>query len=1463
MTLLVPLGLLAGLLAIPVILVHILIPRRPREPVSSLMHWSGLEHPVSAADPWQKLRWSLLLLLQLLAVVLFALALARPAVEETAPLADHTVFIIDASASMAAIDGDPDRLGRAVEIANAMRAEVPEGGTVSLVAATPTPLVLVEDSDDPDEFERALRRIRTTGGAADFDTAFLLAESLQVADRGNGFVLISDGGVAAELQKLAPAGTRYVAVGESDTNRAITDLSVTASPTGLTARVTIDNTGGPSATQTVRLDVDGVTEERALVEIPSGEIVEQSFELPAGSRVAAYLLGEDLLAYDNQRYTVAPPPREIPIAVQGDDSFFLDHLVQSIGSVRVAGPEEVAELIIYAGVAVPESPNLPFIAVAPPGGAPGIETAGFVDRPILTLAKTDPLLDDLDVTRIAIAQAQAITVDEGETLLGAPGAPLLVRGHTGQVPFFYLSFSLEQSNLPVDVAFPILGSRMVAELSAADEPPSGLTVGAELPLDPTAGAVVDPRGTRQTVSGLTLSPIADQAGFWTIERGETSELVVAVNVDTTESMLAPAAELPELPAAAQVDADVISQAVIARSLLVWVLVALLVVLAGELWVSARAIGVPRRQWWTGLGIRALIVVLLLLAIFDPAINRADETVSTVFVVDVSDSLTRPGVAAARSWVVGALADQGGSRSAVVEVAQDGAVVKSFESESLSDVDVDPGSTNLSRGLRLAESLLDGTTRERIVLVSDGRSTDGDVAQQIARLAALGVPVDVHTVDSEARTDAAITGLAAPDTVAVDEAFTVSVEITSTIASEALVRLSRDGEVVAEGRRDLTVGANTVEFRVEAGDDPGIERLEATVEMPGDAQAVNDTSLTAVSVGGPTSVIILEGVDDNGVLLETALQSKGLVVSRMGIGELPALEELSVYSAAVVVDVDAETLTESHVRTLDAFVRDLGRGMVVIGGDQSFALGGYADTDFEALLPVESEIEDAKREANVAEVLLIDTSESMGACHCRPIEGQESTDPFSGEPVEGGVNKTDISRAGAARAIEALSANDEVGVLAFNGQRDWVIPLQSLPSEQVVTEGLAGLFPTGETFITPALEEAANALRESTKQLKHIILFTDGFTVELFDEFVDEEGFGLRGTSMAEQAAALAAEGITVSVVATGEGAAPALEAIAVAGNGRFYPGRDLNEVPEIFVREARLAARSFVNEGEFYPTVVSAARPVQNLASSPPVLGYVATSLKPTAEGRLEVGEFADPLMASWRIGLGRVTTWASDGGERWAAEWAAWDGFTEFWSAVVRDTFPLGAASGQRLEADIVGDRLEIVLESAQPWPVGTTPTASIGRPDGTSVEVDLRRVSDTEFAAQVAADQAGTYAVGVSIGEADGVSATISGLASRSYGAEYIPGASDRELMEGLSEATGGRGEITPEQAFEAEGLQPGTSRSHYRWWFLLLAALLWPLDVAVRRIRLWRTSRTLPQPPRPGRPTTPRTPSVASTP
>lgn len=1453
MSLLLPAGLAALVLAVPIVVLHMLTPRRPSTKVSSLLHWDGLKHAITAAEPWQKLRWSLLLILQLAAVALFALALARPAVLEESELAEHTVFIVDASGSMAAIDGDPDRLGTAVTGAKALRAEMPDQGVASLVVASSRPAILVSQSADPAEFARAVDTLRTDGGAADYESAFALAESLVLPDRETDFVLLTDGQLSDVEQRLAPLGTRHVPVGATDTNRAITDLSVNAGPGGLQARVAVESTGGPDAIQVLRLDVDGITVLSEEIEIPSGGMVEETYELPAGTRVAAYLDGEDLLAYDNQRFAGAPTLGSLKVRVHGDSRFFIDQLLAAIPDVDFdVAPGEDVDFEIYAGVPLPADPTIPFIAIDVPGGAPGVLPVGRVENPIPTLVANHPLLEDIDVSRIAIAEAQDLEVSQGEVVLGAPGAPLIVAGDNQDVPFYYLAFTLEQSNLPIDIAYPIIGARMVGGLATAEGVTEALVVGETIPTSGLAGSVTDPRGSTTLVGTADSEPVADLAGFWTFtpEGGEPFE--VAVNTAGTESDLSPRQSLPEIRPAPDAPPLADATTTIARTLLPWVLGALAIVLAVELYVSFRARGVPIRQWRIGLAVRGLIVALLVLAMVDPPISSGSGDVTTVFVVDVSDSMGDTARSSARAWVDSALTEAGGgSEWGVVEFGADARVGTPVGTEAYRRArGVETEATNLARGLRLAESMLTGETRQRLVLVSDGRGNTGDLQAEVDRLESLGTVIDVHTVVGSEVADAAVSGLDMPSSVNVDETFEVTVEVLSTITGEATVELSKGDEAVGTQVVSLVPGPNYVTFSAEAGES-GLQRFSATVELTGDAVPENNTHRAGVEVRGPASVLIVHGGVDQGAVLEDALSARGLVVERVGIEEFPPLQELAIHRAVILVDVNSRDMDDEKYATLNTFVRDLGRGMIVVGGTHSYGLGGYRDTPLESLLPVDSEAPDTQREVEVAEVLLIDTSESMGACHCS--EGGMISE-------EGGVNKTDISKAGALRAVEALGPNDEIGLLAFSGGTDWVIPLQELPDESVISNSIATLRPFGETRIIPALEEAAAELLMSEKEIKHIILFTDGFTPEL-EVGADFTGMPVVGDllGMVEE---LASQGVTVSVVGTGEGAIPALEEIAEAGNGRFYPGRDLNEVPEIFVKEARLASRSFINEGEFFPAVTSTAEAVRDIASSPAILGYVATTPKPTADVQLQVGEMADPLLASWRVGLGRVTAWTSDGGDRWGAAWAGWEGFGDFWSTLVRDTFPLSGSEGERVEASMADEVLTVTLEGAEAWPAGTEPIARVSLPDGTSEELRLDRVSDFEFESSVPARQGGTYAVGVSVTGAEGETVVLSALATRSFAAEYLPGDANAELMASISAGTGGRGEISAAQAFDEEGLEEGVIERYFRWWFLLTAALLWPIDVALRRLRLSRRE----QPDQPDRSESPRstptTPEAART-
>jgi Mg-chelatase subunit ChlD len=735
--------------------------------------------------------------------------------------------------------------------------------------------------------------------------------------------------------------------------------------------------------------------------------------------------------------------------------------------------------------------------------------------------------------------------------------------------------------------------------------------------------------------------------------------------------------------------------------------------------------------------------------------------------------------------------------------------------------VDASRTDLAGALRLAGAVLPTDARRRIVVVSDGRANHGDATTEARRLREDGIQVDVHAVEVAGGPDAAVTRVDAPTTVRQGESFTVRATIETTRAQTVRLTWQRNGQTVEDRAVDVPAGRTVVELAQTAPAAGGLASYRLEIDSAANSVPENDIGFAAVQIEGPARVLLVEGMPGEGTVLAAALRAGGLPVDVVAPAELPGLDRLATYSSTVLVDVDARSLAAEQVQALGAATRDLGRGLVTVGGDRSYALGGYLGSELEKLLPVTSDVKDPKRRASVAEVLAIDSSGSMGACHC-------SEGGFNGlgggNRADGGVNKTDISRAAAARTISALNADDQVGVLAFNTQQRWVVPLQTLPAEDVVTKGLRELHPAGGTNLTLPLKEAGDALKAAKARLKHIILFTDGFT----------STGGL--DTLVQQARDLAAQGITVSVVATGEtGAADNLAAVAEAGRGRFYNEQDLNDVPQIMMQEALLASRRIVNEETRYPEVVSQAQPVRDLTATPPLLGWLGATTKPSGQTALQIGDDDDPLLASWQVGLGRATSWTSDASARWSQQWAGWGGYTAFWSAVVKDTFPAQGASGAGVRAQLADGRLRVTAESATPWPDGATAVARVAGPGGTSQELTLDRTSGTQFAAEIPATAAGSYGVGVVVHGAGGPLMSASTVAVQSYSAEYAPGVADPALLARVSELSGGRGAIEAAAAFDVAELPAGRGRIPLAGWMLLAAALLWPLAVALSRVAL----------------------------
>ena len=716
----------------------------------------------------------------------------------------------------------------------------------------------------------------------------------------------------------------------------------------------------------------------------------------------------------------------------------------------------------------------------------------------------------------------------------------------------------------------------------------------------------------------------------------------------------------------------------ASSLLPWVLWPLLAVVALEAFLAWRRVGVGRRQWRAAVAARVIVAALIVLALVDPTIHRPSDRVAAVFVVDGSASVGENGAASAAAFVDDAVSSRPGDASAGVVVfggdARVDQVMADIDDYAGSSTVVDAAATDVAAGVRLGAALLPSDARRRVVLLSDGRANAGDLETELERLRASGLPVDVVTLESAAGPDTAVAAVDVPRLARVDERIAVVVHVVASEATTATVTLRRDGNDVETRTVQVQPGDNPVRFEDVAGADAGaVVRYQAVVASSGDTVADNDAGFAAVPVDGPARVLVIEGSPDGSDTLVSALEAGGVGTEVVGVGDIPDVQELITYAGIVMVDVDARTLTGKQIETLTTAVRDLGRGLVTIGGRQSYGIGGYRESPLSDLLPVDSEILDPQRRRTVAEVLSIDTSESMSACHCRD-------DQMINQVQEGGVNKTDISRAAAERTIAALADSDEVGVLAWNSSAEWVIPLQQLPPADVVERGLRSLRPFGQTDIRDSLHDAAEALVASDAELKHIILFTDGFT-----------DLALIRATAAEAAQLYEDHGITTSVLATGEGAAPLLEDIAISGKGRFYAGTDLEQVPQIMAEEAVIASRSFITEGEFLPEVVSDDDVVAPLTESPPLFGYVATTAKGQASTLLRIGPDRDPLLATWQAGLGRVSSWTSDVTD-WSAAWSSWDGYVDFWSRLVKDTLPLGddagAVQAQRARRADRGDR-------------------------------------------------------------------------------------------------------------------------------------------------------------------------------
>lgn len=836
---------------------------------------------------------------------------------------------------------------------------------------------------------------------------------------------------------------------------------------------------------------------------------------------------------------------------------------------------------------------------------------------------------------------------------------------------------------------------------------------------------------------------------------------------------------------------------------------------------------PRRptvvRFWTGLVLRLLLLALVVLALSGIQLRLRADTLTVVFILDVSDSVPPEEQARGESFIRQAVLNMPpGDKAAVVVFGQD-ALVERLATEDgtlpgLASVPVTTR-TDIASALQLAMALFPEEGAKRLVLLSDGRENLNQGMEQGDLASAHNIQLTyVPLSGPEGESEVLIDSLNAPNDVRLGQNFDLTVLVHSTDPMRAFLRVYGDNQLIFSQEVRLTEGTNRFLVPVEA-EETGFQRFRAQIIPDRDTRLQNNEASAFTVVHGPPRILIVEGRPGEGRNLAEALEAAEMHVQLISPENTPtSLPELAAYEAVILANVPAPALPLGTMEALPIYVHDLGRGLIMTGGDSSFGAGGYLRTPIERAMPVYMDVRAKEEMSNLALVMAVDKSGSMGACHCEdPDLDQSYTRMEAGQP------KVDIAKEAIMQAAAALSEMDMLGVVSFDDRAYWDVEISPLMDYVTLERSIGQVDASGGTNIRAGVEAAYAALQATDARRKHIILLTDGW---------------VRSGELVALAEEMRQEGITLSVVAAGGGSAEYLSELAISGGGTYYPAQDILRVPEFFLKETVSAVGEYIIEEPFFPLPLMPSPVLRGMdpGALPFLLGYNGTTAKNTARLDL-VTPRGDPLLASWQHGLGRAAVWTSDFKGQWGTAWITWDEYARFAAQLVTWTLPSPQEEGLVAEAGLEGGqayvRLEAIDRDDRPWNFLRAEANLIG-PDLVSQNLTLRQVGPGRYEAAVDVSNPGTYLVRVGVNEGDqSLGQQTLGLVVP-YSPEYRMAGTDRAFLEELARITGGRELSEAVSAFIHNLPAADFAREIWRP-LLLLVALLFPLDVAVRRVML----------------------------
>ena len=844
---------------------------------------------------------------------------------------------------------------------------------------------------------------------------------------------------------------------------------------------------------------------------------------------------------------------------------------------------------------------------------------------------------------------------------------------------------------------------------------------------------------------------------------------------------------------------------------------LLLLLPLFLWVGWPSQG--RRQFseYAALFLRSLLIVCLVLGLAEITIQIPNDRLAVLYLLDVSDSIPRAQQRAALDFVLQSVKSKPPDDLAGLIVFGGNALVETPLSMDLDDNDINSvpitSQTDIGEAINLAQALFPADMAKRIVLLTDGNNNQGSLNDAIQVAKTNGIDILQFPLETNTSADAAILDLQMPTRLPQDKGFDLTFTVYSSVSQPAVVRILSSGKVISEQDIQLEEGDQSFSIPL-VTDHIGVNEFEVQLIPASDAVPQNNRLSGVTYVTGPPRVLVISVpagsvYPDGGVRPDEAGALNGMLESGNYDFDVTQPEslpldpgQLAQYNAVILIDVPGQSLSLDQMRTLQSYVRNLGGGLVTIGGLTSYGVGGYYDTPLEEMLPIEMQNQDEVRKSTLTLVFVIDRSNSM-------------TD------TSGGISKLELAKEAVLRSIELLMPTDKVGVVIFDSSPRWVTPITEVREKDAILSSVASIRSGGGTNILAGLQAVAQQLPADDGQVKHVILLTDG---------------GASPSGIPELVQRLnQTYKITLTSVGVGTDAAPFLPDLALLGGGRFHHVTDPQTIPSIFTEETTLATRSYVVEEPFSPQVKANSPILSGIGGLPILHGYVTSSPK-EAGTIILTSERGDPILVNWQYGLGKTVAFTSDASGRWARNWLTWGDFSSFWSQVI--SYVSSPVDLSNIELAVQSKNGTNTISVVARDETGETinsfeMVANIVSNDGEAQKVWLEQTGPGKYQADIDALEPGSYTISLSGTKPDSDESILETFGwSQSYSPEYIPAINQTEPAGRIFPLVSTVD--TPKSIF-AHDLEMSSSIQPIWQRLIVFAAILLVLDITVRRIRI----------------------------